>query len=499
MAEKYDAVVIGAGLGGLSAATFLARNGKEVLLLERHNLPGGYATSFCRGRFEFDISLHELSGIGIEGERGSLYNYLDSIGVAEKIEFITMNDMYRVLYNQIDLTIPSGRDKSQEFITQHFPKEAEGIEGYFDAMRDLTTEYFDVIAAASMRSDDMSPEKFPTFMKYGMKTYGEVLDEFIKDEDLKNVLSPYWGYAGLPPTKLPFQLMAVIWESYLDTYPHHIRGKSQALSNAFIESFLESGGTVKFNQGAKKIIVKDGFVTGVVTDDGEEVKTGVVVSNASPLSTMVDLVGVDDTPKEYMKDIHSRLIGFATVNIYIGLDCPAETLNMNVHENFIMTGDIESEWERCFTLEPPEGFLFTCYNATDPKFSPEGTSVVVLTNGAYARPWYAVPPHRYVDVKNSYADGMLDVAERHFPGFRDHIEVIEVATPITNMRYTGNPGGTIYGTDQYLSDSGLLRLRHKAPIDGLFFASAWTIPGGGYQPTISSGAIAGGRALGKLS
>ena len=88
MTKKCDAIVIGAGLGGLSAATMLARNGLGVLLLERHNVPGGYATSFVRGRYEFEVALHELSGIGPPERPASLYRYLDYLGVADKVEFI---------------------------------------------------------------------------------------------------------------------------------------------------------------------------------------------------------------------------------------------------------------------------------------------------------------------------------------------------------------------------------------------------------------------------
>jgi prolycopene isomerase len=500
MAKKYDAVVIGAGLGGLSAATFLAKNGKEVLLLERHNIPGGYATSFRRGRFEFDISLHELSGIGTEDERGSLYYYLESIGVAQKMKFLPMDHLYRVVDKDMDLTLPAGRDKAQEYLIENFPKEAQGIENFFETMQSFMNDFGGVLTAAAMRAEDLAPEKYPHFIKYGMKTYREVIDEFISDQALKNALSPYWGYGGLPPSKIPFQLMASIWEAFLRNPPAHIRGRCQALSNAFMESFFESGGEVRFNCGAQKIVLKDGVVSGVITDDGDEVNTTVVVSNANPLSTMIDLVGTEETPKKYLTDLNSRIIGFSTVNLYVGLDCPPEAIGVSAHENFInMSTDIDTAWEKAFTLEPPEGFLFTCYNATDPDFSPPGTSVIVLTAASYARPWYLVPPERYVDTKNAFADEMLTVADGYFPGLREHIEVIEVATPITNMRYTGNPGGAIYGFEQYLSDYGMLRLRHKAPIDGLFFASAWTIPGGGYQPSITAGSLAGGRALAKLS
>ncbi|MBN1883242.1 MAG: NAD(P)/FAD-dependent oxidoreductase [Deltaproteobacteria bacterium] len=500
MAKKFDAVVIGAGLGGMSAAAMLAKNGKSVMLLERHNVPGGYATSFRRGRFEFDISLHELSGVGSPEARGALFPYLESLGVTEKVEFIPMHQLYRVIDGDLDLTVPAGRDECNEFFMEHFPKETDGIEKFFDAMQDLMKDYGGVIGGASVGADDLTPEKFPNFIKHGMKTYGEVLDDCITDQDLKNALSPYWGYGGLPPSKLPFHLMASIWEAYLGAPPAHIRGTCQALSNAFVEIVLENGGEVKFNCGVKKILTSSDKVTGVITDDDRKIQTSVIVSNANPLSTMIDLLGLEHAPKAFMRDINSRIIGFSTFNVYLGLDCPPEEVGTMVHENFInMGGDVDAIWERGFTLDPPESVLFTNYNATDPQFSPPGTTVAVLLSVCYARPWYYIPPDQYVETKNAYAEALLSVSEKHFPGFRDHIEVIEVSTPVTNMRYTGNPGGTIYGFDQYLSDSGMLRLRHKGPVGGLFFASAWTIPGGGYQPSIMAGSIAAGRALAHIA
>ena len=93
MAAEYDVVVIGAGNAGLTAAATLARKGARVLLLERHNSPGGCATSFCRGRFEFEVSLHQLSGIGTPEFPGPLQAVLQSLGVVDKIEFGRMADL----------------------------------------------------------------------------------------------------------------------------------------------------------------------------------------------------------------------------------------------------------------------------------------------------------------------------------------------------------------------------------------------------------------------
>src|SRR5512136_1427143 len=127
MTKKYDAIVIGAGLGGLSAATMLAKNGLGVLLLERHNVPGGYATSFVRGRYEFEVALHELSGIGPPEHRGNLYRYLDYLGVTRRVEFLRVANMYRSVFPDLDITLPVGREACEEVLCRAFPHEAAGI------------------------------------------------------------------------------------------------------------------------------------------------------------------------------------------------------------------------------------------------------------------------------------------------------------------------------------------------------------------------------------
>ncbi len=93
----YDAIVIGAGNGGLTAAATLAKKGASVLLLERHNIPGGCATSFCRGRFEFEVALHQLSGLGSAEMPGPLRGLLQKLDVLEKLEFVEMDDLYSIL------------------------------------------------------------------------------------------------------------------------------------------------------------------------------------------------------------------------------------------------------------------------------------------------------------------------------------------------------------------------------------------------------------------
>ena len=127
MPTKYDAIVIGAGLGGMSAATYLARQAKRVLLLERHNVPGGYASSFVRGRFEFEVALHVLSDIGSPAKPGSLKRYLDYLGVADKLEFVEVPDVYRSVFPDLDVSLPADAEGYLDVLCSEFPRDADGI------------------------------------------------------------------------------------------------------------------------------------------------------------------------------------------------------------------------------------------------------------------------------------------------------------------------------------------------------------------------------------
>lgn len=132
-ALHYDAVVIGAGNGGLAAALTLADAGKKVLLAERHNLPGGFATSFVRGRFEFEASLHELCDFGTPGNSGNLYALFEELGVLDKIEFVTVPEAYRVI------TLDTGEDYTMPFGVQNF---IDKMESYVPGSRESTATFF---------------------------------------------------------------------------------------------------------------------------------------------------------------------------------------------------------------------------------------------------------------------------------------------------------------------------------------------------------------------
>jgi phytoene dehydrogenase-like protein len=507
MTGNYDAIVIGAGLGGLSAATMLAHNGLGVLLLERHNVPGGYATSFVRGRYEFEIALHELSGVGPPEHRGAVYRYLESLGIADKVEFLQVPNLYRAVFPDgtpdraegLDVTLPVGREAFETRLVQTFPHEAQGIRRFLKRVFDFGRDFSQVVRRRGQVNPATLPFRYPHFFRYLPTTWGHVLNRDVRDPWARAVLSQYWGYVGLPPSKISFVYFASTLAAYVNRGAAFPKGRSQALSNAFLTTFEERGGEARMNCGVQRITTTDGRVTGVVTDEEEEIAAKWIVSNVDPITTCRDLIGRDKIPPGFFTGLQSSEVAASTVNVYLGVACPPERLGLAEHETFVNSGyDFDRHYEGMKLVAPPEAIVVTCYNAVYPDISPPGTSIVVLTALAYGEPWYQVPPSEYVATKNHIADAMIDTAEKVAPGLRQHAEVVEVSTPLTNMRFAGTMGGSIYGFSQPPRDNMVWRMGHRGPLEGLYFVGAWTQPGGGFEPCLMSGQMAGGAILRKI-
>lgn len=483
--SAYDVVVIGAGNGGLTAAASLAQRGLKVLMLERHNIPGGCATSFCRGRFEFEVALHQLSGFGTKEKPGPLRMFLDSLGIVDSLDWVAMENLYRVvLPGKLDLTLSADRPKLIAALQARFPAESESIEGFFDLVYKF---YYEIIGAFFMKDPDISPEKYPLYFEYALKSAKQVLDEYFKDPLLKMAISVYWCYIGLGPSNLTFTDLAALLFAYIEFKPFHLKGGSQAMSSAIVDQFISHGGEVRFNCAAQQIIVEDGQVTGVLTEQGDLIIARYVVSNASSLDTYIELMEPGQAGADQLKILGGSTVGPSSLTLYIGLDCEPQEIGINEATNFICSdSDMDKGFDHFKYLDTADDMLLlTCYNLVDPGFSPPGTTQLVIVDLKYADPWIEIPPADYFRVKNQAALDILHNVEKVFPGLREHIEEIEVATPITHMRYLGHPGGAIYGFDQYAKESSLF-VSPKSAVKGLYLAGAWA-GNGGFQPSLSSG------------
>lgn len=495
--EKFDAIVIGAGNAGLTAGAALAQGGAKVLVLERHNIPGGCATSFCRGRFEFEVALHQLSGIGTPEKPGPLRMILNQLGVMDRLEFIPMSDLYHVMIpGKLDILLEPDRARATATLKRHFPEEAERIEVFFDLVYKVFGE---VIGAFYFKDPEIHRDKYPLYFQYGLKPLQAVLDDHFRDPLLKAALTPYWTYMGLPPSRLSFIDMAAMLFAYIEFLPFHLKGGSQSLSNALASRIVECGGKIRYSCPVERILVENGRAAGVRTSDGETIQADQVVSNASKIATYIDMLGADEVPEAVWGELKRTSISPSAFTLYLGLDQPPEALGISSSTNFIL-GDMDADavYERMKTMEidHQDGIMMTCYTLIDPDFSPPGTSQVALITLKFGDAWLQVPPAQYATEKYRVADTMLARAEQVYPGLRDHIEEMEIATPITHMRYLGTPRGAIYGFEKHIKDSPIF-LPNQMHIEGLYLAGGW-VGGNGFQPTLESGFKTGQAVLRRL-
>ena len=480
--SDFDAIVIGAGNAGLTAAATLQRAGARTLLVERHNVPGGCATSFRRGRFEFEVALHQLSGLGAEGRAFSIRGLLQSLGVADKLEFVEEEDLYRaVVPGEFDLTLPASWDGIADRIEESFPGNRARVESFFALVRKVTVELTAVMRGRKAERVD------PVLFRHGLRTAQDVLDEYFTDQRVIYLLSAYWGYLGQPPSRLSFQDLALFLYSYLEFKPYHLRGGSQAMSTALLDAFLQAGGEVRFNTAAERILTNQGAVYGVRLSSGDEASADAVISNAS-IPTTYGMFDPEDVPAAVRKDLGTRRIGISATVLHMGLDATPEELGFTSSTSFVhLDASGEKSFSSVRTLDPASWICVSCYDVAPIGFAPSGACHVGLMTLQYASAWEKVSPQDYARTKFAYAESLLDLAEHIAPDIRDAIEEVDVATPLTMTRYLGHPGGAIYGYDQDAAEGWQFRdSERESHIPGLHLVGAWT-GFGGFQPTLEAG------------
>lgn len=495
--SDYDVIVIGAGNAGLTAAATLQRDGTRTLLVERHNVPGGCGTSFRRGRFEFEVALHQLSGIGREGQPFSLRNLLDRLGVADRLELVEEHELYRtVVPGELDLTLPADWDGAVAAIEAAFPGNRDRLERFFQLCREVAM--WRAVAPRAERDPgalDQLRSSGGALLRHGLRPSRDVLDEHFDDQRVKYVLSSYWGYLGQPPSTLPFMDLAILLFAYFEFKPFHIRGGSQMLSSALLDSFLEAGGAARFNTTAERILTTGGEVSGIRLAGGEELTADAVVANVSPVITYGRMLDPDVVPPAALDDLRSRRLGPSGFVLYLGLDATPDELGLDVSTTLIGTSLNEDELAAATrSLDSVKAAVVTCYDVEPIGFSPTGASHVSLMTLQYASAWDGVAADGYARAKFAYAEKLLDVMEVVAPPVREVIEEVDVATPLTMSHYLGHPGGSFYGFDQDATDGWLFRDGESPALPGLYHASTWTGMCG-FQPTLEAGARVARRML----
>jgi phytoene dehydrogenase-like protein len=492
--NEFDAIIIGSGLGGLSCAAAFARQRFKPLVLEQHSKPGGYATTFERQGFVFDVSLHS-TGVG---ERNGVHNLIPGFPEITDVEFVPHPILYRAIFPDYDIRVPQKNVRQYiETLIGYFPDEKEGIEGIFEDMRGLLTDVRKISAARGQVDMSRFAEEYPSLFTNAGKTWGQMVDARLKNPKLKAIVSSLWGYYGLPPSRLSPFYYALPTLGYLEEGGYYPIGKSQRMSDAFVKFIEGGGGKVKLGARVKEILVKDHAAYAVKTENGEEFTARAVISNASAHETFNKMLGEPEFLKDYLAQLEKYSVSLSSFQVFLGLkkDLIGE-VGIKDTEIFFNPGyDPDEDYRHMLEADVSGGFGLTLYDNLYRGYSPEGKNTLnILTLQGYDH-WkpYEIDYFKgnkaaYRAEKERMANILIDEVEKALlPGLRKAIEVIEIGTPLTNVRYTSNYRGAVYGWDQTLNNSGQTRLSQKTPVKNLYLAGAWTRPGHGYGAVIPSG------------
>ncbi len=480
--DAYDAIVVGSGIGGLTTAALLARAGRSVLVIERHDRVGGYAHSFRRGHYHFDSAVHLIGGcepVTFEGG-GLVHNLLTELGVRDQCDFIRIDPAYSAVYPGMAIDAPGELEEFIDCYADEFPSETKGLREFFAECLNIRDETRRANELDGPLNAIATPGRFPTLMRYRRATLSAVLDDHIGSAELRAVIGTLWPYLGLPPSRVSFLYFATMLMSYLADGAYYCRGTFQKFADALASGVTGAGGEVLLRSSVRRIRVEAGRVTGVILENGQRIDAALVVSNADLRQTVEELVGTEEFPSRYLKRLRRLQPSVSAFVTYLATD-QALSDQTTSHETFLYAS-LDHERSHRTTLDGmPDWLSVTIPTLADPSLAPTGEHLMILTT---LLPYAA---HDWRAGSQWMVDRMIDRAGEHFRGLRDSMLFAEGASPRTMERYTRNCDGALYGWELSPSQVGPGRSTNVSPISGLHFAGHWTQPGAGISGVVSSG------------
>ncbi|MCD6513609.1 MAG: NAD(P)/FAD-dependent oxidoreductase [Candidatus Odinarchaeota archaeon] len=480
--NEYDAIIIGSGIGGLTAGALLSKEGYKVLVLEQHYVVGGYCSSFRRKGFIFNAGVEDVSGLW---EKGPVNYLLNTLGLERDNLFIRNTDIQYIL-NREKIDIPEDLDGLINLLSERFPEEKENIRAFFEDAKMAyhecysDTDLFGVPLPPAIIVKVYGPEgilnypkKRPHFYDWLNKTYKDKLDEYFMNEDLKKMLIALLGYIGTSPEKtVASQALtaAVAYYLYGGYFP---RGGAQKFADALKDYIIAHGGKVLLRHKVEKILVENGKVVGVIAK-GKIFKAPIIIANANAKTVFLELIDSKHLDESFIDYIKSLKMSPSAFLVFLGID-----MDLSSYPKFIINLD--------------EGYEVVILSNIDPTLSPEGKSSITILTLANYDDFPERGTEEYLRKKNEMMNELIKKVERIIPNLSKHIIHKEAATPKTFEYYTSMPKGAIYAFDQSI---GVKRPHFKTPIKGLYLASASTFPGGGIEAVVISGIIAAHDILG---
>ncbi|NOX89813.1 MAG: NAD(P)/FAD-dependent oxidoreductase [Calditrichaeota bacterium] len=482
--ENNSVIIIGAGFAGLSAGIYARMNGYSTQIFEMHDSPGGLCTAWKRKGYTIDGCIHWLAG---SSPGSGMHRYWEEVGIAQGCEFINMDEYMR--YESADgrtLILYTNVDKLEKHLLEFSPQDAIPIRDFIRGIRMCLN--FD-----QPSESDPPLKRLQKRLKFGLilATKGREMRKWMnisgteffmrfKDPVLREALREMW----VPEFSMFVMLFAFAYLHNRDAgYPI---GGSLPMSLALARRYTSLGGVIHYDKQVKKILVEKDKAVGVRLEDGSEHRSGQVISAADGYATIFKMLE-GKYADEKTREPYEKWQVFQPL-LYVGL---------GVNRSF--ENEPRTVSGMSFPLRQPTEIGYAMrdrmpihiYNQ-DSTLAPAGkTSLVVMMPSSYEY-WkeLAQNPEAYKEKKEQVAHTVVELLNQRFPGISQQVEMVDVATPLTFERYTGNWKGSFEGWLLTPQNSFTMMKRMSQTLPGLqnfYMCGQWVEPGGGLPTSVMSG------------
>jgi prolycopene isomerase len=323
------------------------------------------------------------------------------------------------------------------------------------------------------------------------KTY---LQRFFTDQRLIAILFQPAAFMGIPMRDFPTVNFMMMFSLLMKNGMYTIAGGGRRLTDGLKERFLELGGTLYTTTAAEKIVIAKRKAVAVLLRDGRRIPCNAVIAGNNLHDIVNNLIGRSHFSGKYCRNLDTLKPSVSVMALNLGLDCPPKNLGMDCHIAMVFPGtDIDGCFTKQYRQIEPSGFSITAHGNSDPEFIKTSGHTLSLIGGTAPEMWLAMNEKQYRQEKERVSHELITLAEKRYPGLRDHIVTTDLATPRTMARYTGNPLGAIMGLNCTVGTHRHILKAVKMPISNVIIGSAWTNRLGGFMQSVKSGILAAER------
>jgi len=458
--ERYDSVIIGSGMGGLTTAVCLAKAGQKVLVLERHYTAGGFTHTYRRKGYEWDVGLHYIGEVHRKGS--SLRRMFDFVSDG-KLQWAEMDHAYdRIFIGSESYDYIKGEAAFKERMSQYFPKEKAAIAAYVKLIKRvnwMASPFFLERALPLWLARPLFKKLTSPFLEYARQTTDTVLRSLTQNERLITVLTGQWGDYGLAPAQSSFAMHALVAKHYLDGASYPVGG-SVSIAQTISDVLAAHGAQIVTNAEVSSILMEDSKAVGVELANGRRIHAKHIISAVGVINTFRHLMKDNSAlARSYQARLQHITPSFAHVCLYIGLKSSHVDLGLKTSNLWLYPDDEHGPNVRRYMESPDLEFpvvYISFPSSKDPMWEKDNrgkstVEIVVPAPYSWFQKWESSKWQKrgaeYDALKKEISDRLISILLEKVPQLAGKIHYTELSTPLSTLHFSNYQTGEIYGID----------------------------------------------------